>query len=254
MPEIFIDINSDLGESPQTLADGRDFELMRFITSANIACGGHAGDESTMQQTLAAARELNVAVGAHPSYPDRTNFGRVAMPLSAAEIEATVRGQIFSLVRAAEKLGMRITHVKPHGALYHAARERQVAEAIGRAAMSLDPQLIMVGQSGSVTLTYWRAMGLRSVGEAFADRAYEKDGELRSRTLPDALLDAPDRAAQQALEIVLRRRVVTCDGDELAVDAETLCIHSDTPNAASIVREVRSRLVAVGVGIHALAR
>jgi 5-oxoprolinase (ATP-hydrolysing) subunit A len=247
MPDISIDINSDLGESPEALANGSDFELMRSITSANIACGGHAGDESTMQQTLAAARELNVAVGAHPSYPDRANFGRVEMPLSPQEIEATVREQILSLVREAEKLGMRTVHVKPHGALYHAARDRQVAEAIGRAAMCIDPQIVMVGQAGSPTLTYWREIGLRCVGEAFADRAYEKDGKLRSRNLPGALLDTPARAAQQALEIVLRHQVLSNNGHGLPINAETLCIHSDTPNAAVIAREVKKQLRAAGV-------
>jgi 5-oxoprolinase (ATP-hydrolysing) subunit A len=254
MAEISIDINSDLGESPEALSDGRDFELMRFITSANIACGGHAGDESTMQQTLAAARELNVAVGAHPSYPDRVNFGRVEMPLSSAEIEATVRDQILSLVRAAKKFGLPIVHVKPHGALYHAARDQKIAEAIGRAAISIDPQLVMVGQAGSETLANWRAMGLRFVGEAFADRAYERDGKLRSRTDPGALLDVPERAATQALEIVLHQRVVTHDGHQLPINAETLCIHSDTPNAATIAREVKNRLLAAGVSVRALAR
>jgi 5-oxoprolinase (ATP-hydrolysing) subunit A len=253
MANISIDINSDLGESPEALANGCDFELMRFITSANIACGGHAGDESTMKQTLAAARELNVEVGAHPSYPDRTNFGRVEMPLSPQEIEATICEQILSLVREAEKLAMRIAHVKPHGALYHAARERSVAEAIGRAALSVDPTLVMVGQSGSAMLTYWREMGLRCAGEAFADRAYEKDGKLRRRNLPGALLDSPVRAAQQALDIVLRHRATTHDGNDLAIDAETLCIHSDTPGAAAIAREVRSRLTSAGVTVRALA-
>jgi 5-oxoprolinase (ATP-hydrolysing) subunit A len=252
MAEISIDINSDLGESPEALANGNDFELMRFITSANIACGGHAGDESTMQQTLAAARELTVAVGAHPSYPDRANFGRVEMPLSPQEVEVTVRDQILSLVREAEKLGMRVAHVKPHGALYHAARDRKVAEAIGRAATTIDSQLVLVGQAGSATLTYWREMGLHCLGEAFADRAYEQDGKLRSRNLPGALLDAPARAAQQALDIVLLHRATAYDGNELAISAETLCIHSDTPNAAAIAREMRNRLAAVGVVVRAL--
>jgi 5-oxoprolinase (ATP-hydrolysing) subunit A len=250
MANIFIDINSDLGESPEALANGSDPELMRYITSANIACGGHAGDESTMQQTLTAARELGVAVGAHPSYPDRANFGRVEMPLSPSEIETTVREQILSLAGVAWNLGVRIVHVKPHGALYHAARDRQVAEAIGRAAISIDPKLVMVGQAGSSTLEYWRAMGLRCVGEAFADRAYEKDGKLRSRTLPGALLESPARAAQQALGIVLHHRALIHDGDELAIEAETLCIHSDTPNAAAIAREVKNQLALAGVVVR----
>ena len=252
MAEISIDINSDLGESPRALADGSDFALMRFITSANIACGGHAGDDSTMQQTLAAARELNVAVGAHPGYPDRVNFGRVEMPLSSEEIEATVREQILALVHAAKKSGMPIAHVKPHGALYHAARDRQVAEAIGRAAMNIDPKLVMVGQAGSAALSHWRAMELRCVGEAFADRAYEKDGRLRSRGLPGALLENPAHAAQQALEIAMRHRVITEDGVDLSIDAETLCIHSDTPSAAAIACEVKNQLVAAGVVVRPL--
>ncbi len=253
MADIFIDINSDLGESQRGLADGSDFELMHFITSANIACGGHAGDESTMRQTLTAARELNVAVGAHPSYPDRANFGRVEIPLSATEIEATVREQILSLLHEAEKIGVPIAHVKPHGALYHAARDRQIAEAIGRAAMIVDPRLVMVGQAGSATIAYWRAMGLRCVGEAFADRAYEKDGRLRSRSLPGALLEDPTRAAEQALEIVLHHRVIADDRNEVQIDAQTLCIHSDTPNAAAIARAVRTKLTAAGVIVRPLA-
>lgn len=252
MAELFIDINSDLGESPEALANGMDFKLMRSITSANIACGGHAGDESTMNQTLTAARELDVSVGAHPGYPDRGNFGRIEMPLSPEEIERTVREQILSLTDAAQKLGMRVAHVKPHGALYHAARDRHVAEAIGRAAMSIDPKLVMVGQAGSSTLECWRAMGLCCVGEAFADRAYEKDGRLRSRTLPGALLESPARAAEQAVDIVLRRRATTHDGEELAITAETLCIHSDTPNAAVIAREVKNQLAAAGVVVRPL--
>lgn len=252
MADISIDINSDLGESPRALANGSDFELMRFITSANIACGGHAGDESTMKQTLAAACELQVAVGAHPGYPDRANFGRVEMPISPQEIEDTVRDQILSLLREAEKLGTPLAHVKPHGALYHAARDRQVAEAIGRAAISIDPGLVMVGQAGSATLTYWREMGLRCAGEAFADRAYEKDGKLRNRNLPGALLDSPARAAQQALDIVSLHRATTHDGNELTVKAETLCIHSDTPNAAAIAREVKNRLVSTGIIVRPL--
>ncbi len=254
MPELFIDINSDLGESPQALTDGSDLELMRFITSANIACGGHAGDESTMKQTLSAARDLNIAVGAHPGYPDRANFGRLQMQLSAAEVEAAVREQILSLAATAELLGIRIAHVKPHGALYHAAREQQIAEAIGRAAASIDPQLLMIGQAGSSTLDHWRAMGLRCVGEAFADRAYEKDGGLRSRGLAGALLDEPSRAAAQAREIVLRGRAITSGGEELQIHAETLCIHSDTPNAAAIAREVKDQLTAAGVTVRAHVR
>lgn len=254
MGEGYIDLNADLGESPGALASGADLDLMRFISSANIACGGHAGDESTMRQTLVAARDLNIAVGAHPGYPDRENFGRVAMWMSPEGIEGTVREQIYRLAKIANEFAMRLTHVKPHGALYHAARDRQVAEAIGRAVMSIDRQLVMVGQAGSTALEYWRDMGLLSAGEAFADRAYERDGTLRSRNLPGALLDKPALAAHQALEIALHRRVVTQGGHEMSVAAQTLCVHSDTPNASAIASAVRMQLTAAGVQVRPLLR
>jgi UPF0271 protein len=252
MTEITIDLNADLGESPEALADGRDFELMRYLSSANVACGGHAGDERTMEQTLAAAKRLNVAVGAHPSYPDRAHFGRLEMPIAPAELEASVRDQIAALARIAKALDLRLVHVKPHGALYHAANCRaDVAQALGRAVLASDPQMIMVGQAASSALDVWRDMGLRCAGEAFADRAYQPDGTLRQRTLPGALLDSPDAAARQALDIALRHKVFA-GAVELLVQAGTICIHSDTPGAVEIAREVSRRLKLAGVTIGPL--
>lgn len=253
MTELTIDLNSDLGESPEALASGTDVELMRSITSVNVACGGHAGDDATMTQTLLGARELNVAIGAHPSFPDRANFGRLAMDIPAQEIERTVRVQIMALVEIANSLGLRIVHVKPHGALYHAARSRPIAEAIGLAALTVDPDLIMVGQAASPALEYWHGMGLRCAAEAFADRAYEPDGMLRSRALPGALLDV-DRAAAQALEIVRNQSAITANGQKVPVRAQTICIHSDTPNATAIAREVRRQLIAGGCALSPLSR
>ncbi len=251
--EMIIDINSDLGESPGSLASGADFELMRSITSANVACGGHAGDESTMAHTVAAARELGVVVGAHPSYPDRENFGRVEMSMSPSALETSVREQILALRKIAERLGTHMVHVKVHGALYHAcSKERETALAVGRAVQAVDPDLIMVGQARSKALESWAAMGLRCAGEAFADRAYEPDGSLRKRTLPGALLETPERAAQQALDIATRQVVQTGSGAMLPVGAETICIHSDTPGAAAIAREVKRTLIASGVRVQPL--
>jgi 5-oxoprolinase (ATP-hydrolysing) subunit A len=233
--------------------NGYDFQLMRYITSANIACGGHAGDEHTMSETLAAAKKLGVAVGAHPGYPDRANFGRVESPLCPAEIEASVRDQIAALMKIADSLDMRLAHVKPHGALYHAAnKNREVAEAIGHAAKEIDPHLIMVGQAGSSTLEVWRSMGLHTAAEAFADRAYEPDGTLRKRTLSGALLDDPARAAQQALSIAVHHNVIASDGRELSIQANTVCIHSDTPGSAAIAREVQRKLTRAGVRVQRL--
>ena len=255
MSDLVIDINADMGESDEALANGPDFELMRYITSANVACGGHAGDRHTMQQTLAAAQQLHVMVGAHPGYPDRENFGRIESTLSPAEIEASVYQQIATLNIIAQSLGVRLVYVKPHGALYHAANVNpEVALAIGRAVKKIDPELIMVGQAGSPSLDTWHLLGLRCAAEAFADRTYEPDGTLRKRTLAGALLDDPTRAAKQALEIALRHRVITSDGSELPVFADTICLHSDTPGSVAIAREVNQRLKAAGVKVRALSK
>ncbi len=254
MSDIAMDINADLGESEESLADGTDFDLMRYVTSANIACGGHTGNEQTMRQILTAARKLQVAAGAHPSYPDRANFGRVASPLSPTEIEGSVGQQIAALENIAESLDMRLVHIKPHGALYHAANTNcEVALAIGRAVRAINPGLIMVGQAGSSALQAWRSMGLRCAAEAFADRAYEPDGTLRKRTLSGALIDDPVRAAQRAVDLAVRHRVITSDGCELAVEANTICIHSDTPGSVAIAREVNQRLKEAGVLVRGLS-
>jgi len=254
MSDIAMDINADLGESEESLEDGTDFELMRYISSANIACGGHAGNEQTMRQILTDARRQQVAAGAHPGYPDRANFGRVESPLSPTEIEDSVGQQLAALARIAESLDMRLVHVKPHGALYHAANtNREVALAIGRAAQAIDPGLIMVGQAGSQALEAWRSMGLRCAAEAFADRAYEPDGTLRKRTLSGALIDDPTRAGQQAIDLAVRHKVIASDGSELAVEANTICIHSDTPGSIAIAREVNQRLKEAGVLVRGLS-
>ncbi len=254
MNELWIDVNSDLGESEESLANGTDFELMRYITSANVACGGHAGDEHTMRETVSIAKRLNVAVGAHPGYPDRANFGRLESPMAPAEIEGSVRDQIAALAEVAGSLGVRLAHCKPHGALYHAAnKSTEIAAAIGRAVLESDDQLIMVGQAGSPTLTLWESMGLTCAAEAFADRAYEPDGILRKRTLRGALLDDPARAAQQALDIATRHIAVATNGSELEVAADTICIHSDTPGSVAIARAVNEGLNAAGVQLRALS-
>jgi UPF0271 protein len=251
--KLAIDINSDLGESPERLANGADFALMRHITSANIACGGHAGNAKTMKATVELAKKLNVAIGAHPSYPDRANFGRVESTIAPKELELSVREQILALARVAEAFGAKLSHVKPHGALYHATnRSPAIARAVGRAVMSIDPQLIMVGQAGSASLSVWRKMKLRCAGEAFADRAYERDGTLRTRAREGALLDDPERAARQAVDIAVRHSVTAVDGFELPVTADTICIHSDTPGATAIARAVSERLESAGVHVQAL--
>ena len=254
MNRLQIDLNADMGESPERLADGSDAELMRYITSASVACGGHAGNESTMEQTLELARENHVAVGAHPSYPDRAGFGRTALDISLGQLQASVSEQLNELLAVAKTMKMRLVHVKPHGALYHACNQNgEIARAVARAVISIDPALIVIGQAGLPCLSIYPDMGLRVAAEAFADRAYEADGTLRNRSLPGALLESPDAAAQQAVAIALRKRVSTASGADVEINANTLCIHSDTPGAAKIARAVREQLHLAGVGVCSLS-
>jgi UPF0271 protein len=236
-----IDLNADLGEDPRALASGQEAALLDVVTSANVACGGHAGDEQSMRAVVRLARERGVAVGAHPSYPDRRGFGRAPQDLPPDEIEATVHEQVARLGEIARAERVPLVHVKPHGALYHAASGRAaVAEAIARAAARWSRDLVLVGPAGSEALTVWRAQGLRAAGEGFADRAYEPDGSLRPRSKPGALLTDPAAAAAQAVRLAR------------SGTAETLCVHGDTPGAVALARAVRTALLAAGLLVRAL--
>jgi len=248
-----IDLNADLGESPERLADGSDAELMRHITSASVACGGHAGDALTMEQTLELARQNHIAVGGHPSYPDLTGFGRTALKIPVAELQSSIADQLSQLLSIARRLKVAIVHVKPHGALYHSCNhDAEIARALCRAVLAVDSRMILIGQAGYPCLSIYREMSLRTAAEAFADRAYEPDGALRNRTLPGALLDSPERASAQAVSLVTRGRVLTTSGFELAISADTLCIHSDTPGSAGIARAIKERLVTANISLRPL--
>jgi 5-oxoprolinase (ATP-hydrolysing) subunit A len=248
-----MDLNADMGEVPEALADGREEALMSLVTSANIACGGHAGDEATMRATLALARHLGVAAGAHPGYPDRAGFGRDAMGMTSAAVEDTVFEQVRALARVADRAGCPLVHVKPHGALYNdAARHREVGAAIARGVAAWSTGVVLVGLAGSVMLDVFAEHGFETIAEAFADRAYEPDGTLRSRRLAGALIDDPARAAAQALRITLEGTVVAFDGREIPIAARTICVHGDTPNAARIARAVADALRAADVRLAAL--
>lgn len=231
-----IDLNSDLGESNEPAQRAVDLALLDLVSSANIACGGHAGDETTMSAIVEAALDRGVELGAHPSYPDRANFGRTAMEMHPASVEALVGSQIDALHTVICSFGGRLAHVKAHGALYHRAMtDEATAGAIGRAAARIDTRLIMVAMPGSVALRVWREMSFAVAVEAFADRAYEADGTLRARTLPGALITDPAAAAAQA--VALARSQTPAAGPH------TLCIHSDTPHAVTIAAAVRVRMV-----------
>ena len=223
-----MDLNCDMGE----LEDARhEAALMEYITSANIACGGHAGDEAAMERTTRLALARGVRIGAHPGYPDRPNFGRVAIPMPAAEIERMVRRQIERLDAVVRSLGGRIVHVKPHGALYNGAvRDAEVARAVAAGVAAWDPRVTLFGLAGSPMLDVWRQMGLQIAAEAFADRRYEPDGTLRPRHFADALITDPREAAAQALRFAREGQ------------AQTICVHGDTPGAVDILKACREAL------------
>jgi UPF0271 protein len=249
----FIDINSDVGERPEALLDGREEELLAQVSSANIACGVHAGDISTMACVIRLCARHNVSIGAHPSYPDRANFGRTEMNLSSNKIEECIRSQVKTLVSVAKKLHCSVRHVKPHGALYNVAtKDARVSAAIAAGVKIVDKRLILLGLAGSPMLDVWRGAGFTVAAEAFADRRYEPDGLLRSRKLPGAVINDPSEAVEQALAIAKYGLVVAADGSTLKAEAQTICIHSDTENAIAIARALRQVLPREGIQIRPL--
>ena len=251
--QLKIDLNCDMGEMPQAIADGTQEALMRSITSANIACGGHAGDAQTMRATIEQAQRAGVAVGAHPGYADRENFGRLELNLSPDEVAESVFAQVRALAEVAETCGAQVVHVKPHGALYNqAVANRQLAAAIASGIARWSREVVLVGLAGSSMLDVFREAGFRVAAEAFADRRYEPDGTLRSRKFEDALIRDPEEAGKQALNMVERGVVTAIDGSEVPVAAQTICIHGDTPGATKIAAAVAQTLREAGVALSGL--
>jgi 5-oxoprolinase (ATP-hydrolysing) subunit A len=249
-----IDLNCDMGELPEAIADGTQEALMPSFTSINIACGGHAGDAQTMQTTMAQALRWKLAIGAHPGYPDRANFGRLELNLSPGAIADFVYEQVRALAAVAARSGVRLTHVKPHGALYNqAVHDSELAEAIAKGVARWGRNVVLVGLAGSPMLDVFREAGFPVAAEAFADRRYESDGTLRSRKHPDALIRDPAEAARQALSIVQRGTVIAHDGNQVAVAAQTICIHGDTPGALQIAATVAKTLRLAGVTLAPLS-
>ncbi len=227
-----IDLNCDMGEMEDAALEEA---LMEFVTSASIACGAHAGNDAIIQRTALVAVRRGVRIGAHPSYPDRANFGRLEMAMDAKELEQSVVDQIRHLEGIAwTVMGGRVEYVKPHGALYNlAARDVGTAGPVGRAAARWRRGAVIFGLAGSPALGWWRAIGLQPIAEGFADRRYEADGSLRSRKLPGALILDPVEAAEQAVRLAQEKRV------------ETICVHGDTPGAVRIARACRFALEAL---------
>ena len=243
-----IDLNCDLGEGC-----GNDAELMRVITSANIACGYHAGDAETMRQTVELAVRHGVAIGAHPGFPDRKHFGRTEMHLHPDEIRAIVKDQIEALDAVAREFGTRLDHVKPHGALYNmSAREARVASAIAEAVREFDRELTLFGLSGSVSIREAERVGLRTASEVFADRTYQDDGSLTPRSRHGALIYDAFEAVNQVLQMLSEGTVTAMNGKTSAIKAKTVCIHGDGAKAVEFAAAIRDALEKTGVEVLAI--
>lgn len=246
-----IDLNCDMGEIPEAIFDGTQESLMPYLTSASIACGGHAGDARTMKATIEQALRWKLAIGAHPGYPDRKNFGRAELNLPPEGIADSVFEQVRALAEIAAGCGASVTYVKPHGALYNqAVTNRPLAQAIADGVARWSRDVAIVGPAGSPMLDVFREAGFRIAAEAFADRRYEPDGSLRSRKFEDALIRDPAEAGQQALNIAERGMVVARGGTEIPARAQTICIHGDTPGAPAIAAAVAQTLRNAGVELR----
>jgi UPF0271 protein len=248
-----IDLNCDCGESFGPWVMGDDAGILPHVTSANIACGAHAGDPDVMRLTVRLARDLGVGVGAHPGFPDRQGFGRRTMAMSPAEIETSVLAQIGALYAMARAEQVELTHVKPHGALYnYAAETPPAAQAIARAIAAFSRDLVLVGLAGSALIDAGQEAGLRVAREAFADRTYEADGALRSRRLDRALIHDNAQSLDQVISIVTNGYALTLDGRHAPIQADTICLHGDTPGAAARAAFLRQGLQKARIAVVSL--
>ncbi|MEO8260675.1 MAG: 5-oxoprolinase subunit PxpA [Acidobacteriota bacterium] len=248
-----IDLNADVGESFGVYALGADAGLMRSITSASIAAGFHAGDPSVLRRTIALAKSHGVAIGAHPGFPDLIGFGRRELQVSAAEAEDFVLYQIAAVAGVAAAEGVKLQHVKPHGALYNmAVRDPALAAAIARAVTAFDRSLILFGLAGSEIISAGRAAGLRVAAEVFADRAYQPDGSLAPRSRAGSVIHDAEAVASRAMRMIADRVTAAIDGSIVPIEADTICVHGDTPDAAELAAGLRARLGAAGVTVAAI--
>jgi UPF0271 protein len=246
----FVHLNCDTGEAPPGPLREQEHALLEQVTAVSIACGGHAGDDDSMREMVAAAARAGRLIGAHPSYPDRAGFGRRPLVIEEGALMNSVRAQIAALRRVCEETGLRVDFIKPHGALYHAiARTPALAERFAREARAEAPGAALVAPTGSPALERWIAMHIAALAEGFIDRVYEPDASLRDRAAPDALILDPARAADQALRLALGTGVVAHNGSILPIRARLLCVHADTPNGVEIAAASRRALEAAGVRV-----
>ena len=239
-----IDINCDMGELNELMDDGTYESLMDHVTSINVACGGHAGDDVMMNTMVELAKGKKVNIGAHPSYPDKENFGRYEIDISISDLKDSISTQIINLIDIANKNGSELSHVKPHGALYNkAAEDKGLAMLIGEVVKSIDPLLPIMCLAGSQMITVLESIGLKAMPESFADRTYEPDGTLRKRSYSNAFINNPQIASKQAYNIYYNKRIIAHEGSEFSIDSKTICIHSDTENALKIAKAVKQKLI-----------
>ena len=246
-----IDINCDLGESYGPYHIGNDEAIIPFVTSVNIACGFHAGDPTTMRNTVNLALENKVAIGAHPGFNDVLGFGRREIKIAANEVYDMVIYQIGALEAFVKAEGGILQHVKPHGALYNmAAKDSQLADMIAKAVYKVNPEYILFGLANSELIKAGKHYGLKTANEVFADRTYQSDGSLTSRTQEQAIIHCPKQAAEQILQMVKEKKVISVQGQEVPIKADTVCIHGDSNNSLAIVKEISSTLLQANINIQ----
>ena len=253
MPKV--DLNSDLGESFGAYTIGMGEAVIAHISSANVACGYHAGDPLVMDQTVAAAKAAGVEAGAHPGYPDLMGFGRRNMVCSPKEVKAYIQYQLGALMAFTTAHGVKLQHCKPHGALYNmAAKDMDLALAIAEGIAQVDKDIILMGLAGSKMLEAGQQMGLRVACEVFADRAYQADGSLVPRKQPGAVIHDKDEAIARTIRMVTQGKVTAITGEEVSIDAHSICVHGDNPSAVEFVKNIRAALTAQGVEIVPLGQ
>lgn len=249
-----VDLNSDLGESFGAYTMGMDEAVIAHVSSANVACGYHASDPLVMDKTVAACKAAGVAVGAHPGFPDLQGFGRRNMACTPKEVKAYVQYQLGAILAFTAAHGIKLQHCKPHGALYNmAAKDEALAMAIAEAVASVDKDIILMGGSGSKMLEAGRKLGLRVASEVFADRAYQADGSLVPRSKPGAVIHDKDEAIARTIKMVKEGKVIAITGEEVPLEAHSICVHGDNPSAVEFVKNIRERLQAEGVAIAPLS-
>ena len=248
-----VDLNCDLGESFGNYKCGMDEEVLPYISSANVACGFHASDPLVMERTVQKARENQVCVGAHPGFPDLVGFGRRNMQVSFAEAKAMVKYQIGALEAFLRAEGMKLQHVKPHGAMYNmAAKDPELARAICQGIYEVDPALVLLGQPGSQMLKEARKLGLKVANEVFADRAYEEDGTLVARSKAGSMITDEEEAVARVIKMIKEGKVTAITGKEIEVQADSVCVHGDGPKALAFVKKIHKALEEEGIQIRSL--